>query len=110
MSKCLISCDHFEKQLVGSVARIELTSFNLELFHDNLFIDPIVANSISLYTSMWSMIHIFLRYLVDNGCAKRKSWLYCSLSDDLHVKYAGKFVEESCYWPSFLDTFFCEES
>ncbi|KAI5664120.1 hypothetical protein M9H77_23443 [Catharanthus roseus] len=86
MRKCSSLCPYLEKQLLDSVARIKLSYHGLRLLHDNLF---------------FSSYFLLMSYLLMNLCG----WLYCSLCDNLHVKYMGMYVKECGYFPSFLDNF-----
>ncbi|KAI5672862.1 hypothetical protein M9H77_13226 [Catharanthus roseus] len=98
-------CTYLKKQLLDSVVRIKLSYHDIKLLHDNFFFDHIVANFSSSYASKWSKILIFLRSFVDSGYVRRVSLLSCSLCDDLHIEYMGKFVKECGYLPSLLDIF-----
>ncbi|KAI5667321.1 hypothetical protein M9H77_17174 [Catharanthus roseus] len=93
---------YVEKQLLDSVARIKLSYHVLELLHDNLFFDHIVASFLSSCASMWSKIHIFLRSLVKSVYVKKISWFSWSLCDVFDAKLKGEFVENCDYVSYFL--------
>ncbi|KAI5653125.1 hypothetical protein M9H77_30312 [Catharanthus roseus] len=82
---------------------------DLELLHDNLFIDLIVSYLLCFGAFMWTKIDIFLGSFVESGYVERASWLSFYLCDNLHVKYMGKFVKECGYFAIFSG-YFCEES
>ncbi|KAI5662628.1 hypothetical protein M9H77_21951 [Catharanthus roseus] len=73
MLKCSSPCAYFEKQILVSVARIKPSYHDLELLHDNLFLDLLVANFSSSCASMWSKIHIFFGSIVEIGYDERVS-------------------------------------
>ncbi|KAI5677714.1 hypothetical protein M9H77_08664 [Catharanthus roseus] len=105
MLKWSSSCAYLEKQFLDSVARIKPSYHDLELLHDNLFFNVLVANFSSSCTSMWIRIHIFFGSSVESGYVERVSRLSSFLCNDLHIEYMEKFVKECGYLPSFLDNF-----
>ncbi|KAI5652986.1 hypothetical protein M9H77_30173 [Catharanthus roseus] len=71
MLKCSTPCAYLEKQLLVSIARIKPSFHDLELLHDNLFLDLLVANFSSSCASMWSKIHIFFGFSIESGYDER---------------------------------------
>ncbi|KAI5681128.1 hypothetical protein M9H77_02355 [Catharanthus roseus] len=100
--KCSSSYAYLEKQLLDSVARIELFYHDLELLHDSLFFALIITNVLSSCASMWSKIHIFLGSFVKSGYIERVSWFSCSFCGVFYAKLKGEFVKNCNYVPSFL--------
>ncbi|KAI5658056.1 hypothetical protein M9H77_26849 [Catharanthus roseus] len=102
MSKYSFLHAYLEKQLLVSVATIKISYYDLELLHDNLFFDLIVADDFFSCASMWIKIHTFLGSFVENGYVEKVSWFSCSLCGVLHAKLKGEFVENCDYVSSFL--------
>ncbi|KAI5663044.1 hypothetical protein M9H77_22367 [Catharanthus roseus] len=72
MLKCSSPCAYLEKQLLDNFARIK-PYHDLDLPHDNIFFDLLVANFSSSCASMWSKIHIFFGSFVESGYDERIS-------------------------------------
>ncbi|KAI5682759.1 hypothetical protein M9H77_03987 [Catharanthus roseus] len=105
MLKCSSPCAYFVKQLLVNIARIKPSYHDLELLHDNLFFDLLVADFSSFCASMWSRIHIFFGSSVESGYDERVSWFPWSLYSDFHAKFKGELVENCDYESSFLYAF-----
>ncbi|KAI5681337.1 hypothetical protein M9H77_02564 [Catharanthus roseus] len=82
MLKCSSSCAYLEKKLMVIIARIKPSCLDLELLHDYLFLDLLVANFSSSCLSMLSKIHIFLGSFVESGYNERVSCFPLSLCSD----------------------------
>ncbi|KAI5676653.1 hypothetical protein M9H77_07603 [Catharanthus roseus] len=86
MLKCPSLCAYLDEQLLDSIARIKPSYHDLELSHDNLFFDLLVANFSSSCASMWSKMHIFFGSFVENGYGERIRWFSRSLGDNERSK------------------------
>ncbi|KAI5676042.1 hypothetical protein M9H77_06992 [Catharanthus roseus] len=102
MLKCSSQYAYLDKQLLDSVARIKPSYHDLELLHNSLFFDILVANFSSSCASMCSKIHILLESFVESGYDERISWFSWSLSGVFHAKLKGQFLENYDYESSFL--------
>ncbi|KAI5668711.1 hypothetical protein M9H77_18564 [Catharanthus roseus] len=86
-----------EKQHLVSISRIKPSYYSLELLHDNLLFDRLIANVSTSCAPMWSRICIFLRTFTENCYDERVRCFFWTLCDDFHAKFKGEFVENCDY-------------
>ncbi|KAI5677137.1 hypothetical protein M9H77_08087 [Catharanthus roseus] len=102
MLKYSCSCAFLEKQLMVSIARIKPSCHDLELLHDNLIFDRLIAQVSTFCASIWSKICISLRTFVENGHNERVHCFFWTLCGDFHAKFRGGIVENCDYESYFL--------